>query len=189
MKDLFAIFFLIINKIFFYLFYFHFSIFYLMNSTPTTVAYSHEDRQWDARFNVQTDDVLDTILTNIKLEDSKGKFKYILVSGVEIGTRPNQNDYQVRHVHVAAIFHNRASKSSILKNWGIKEGNGYYLVPRNRDLPYSGWRQHHIKTFSKVDKDKIILYENGSLPEDIKKTTVKSSDEEKKLLFLALFFK
>lgn len=151
-----------------------------MNTPVSTVSYTHEDRQWDARFNVQTDDVLDAIVSNIKSEDAKGKFKYILISGLEVGTRPNQNDYQVRHVHVAVIFHNRASKSSILKNWGIKEGNGYYLVPRNRDLPYSGWRQHHIKTFSKVDKDKVILYENGTLPEDIKKTAVKSSDEEKK---------
>ena len=32
----------------------------------------------------------------------------------------------------------------------IKQGNGYYLVPRNRDLPYSGWKTHHIKSFSKI---------------------------------------
>lgn len=151
-----------------------------MNNRVTTVPYTHEDRQWDARFNVQQDSDLESLLTAIKAEDGKGKFKYILVSGTEVGTRPNQNDYQIKHVHVAVIFHNRASKSSILKNWNIKEGNGYYLVPRNRDLPYSGWRQHHVKPFSKVDATKPLLYESGQLPEDIKKKKVEASPEEKK---------
>ena len=81
---------------------------------------------------------------------------------------------------MAVIFNNRASKSSILKNWNVKQGNGYYLVPRNRDLPYSGWRNHHIKSFSKVDPTKPILYEDGTLPEDIKKKRVEASEHEKK---------
>lgn len=151
-----------------------------MNNKPTTVSYTYEDRQWDARFNVQNESDLTTLLDAIKTEDGKGKFKYILVGGVEVGTRPNQNDYQIKHVHVAVIFHNRASKSSILKNWNVKEGNGYYLVPRNRELPYSGWRTHHIKPFSKVDATKCVLYENGTLPEDIKKKRIEASPEEKK---------
>lgn len=151
-----------------------------MERKSNNVAYTHEDRQWDARFNVQADSDLTSLLDAIKAEDAKGKFRYILVSGVEIGTRQYQNDYLVRHVHVAVIFHNRASKSSILKNWKIKEGNGYYLVPRNRDLPYSGWRNHHIKQFSKVDPLSLILLESGVLPDDQKKQRVEASAEEKK---------
>lgn len=138
------------------------------------------DRQWDARFNVQDEEYLESILTAIKSEQSSGKFAYILVSGVEIGTRPYQDDYQIKHIHVAAIFHNRVSKRSILTNWNIKEGNGYYLVPRNRDLPYSGWRNHHIKEFSKVDKTKPILFEMGTLPKDIERKRPEASEEEKK---------
>ena len=129
---------------------------------------------------MQNDEDLTRLLDAIGSEWEKGKFKYILVGGVEIGTRPYQDDYQIKHVHVAAIFHNRVSKRSILKNWNIKEGNGYYLVPRNRDLPYSGWKSHHIKEFSKVDKSKCTLYEMGTLPEDIKKPRVQASEEEKK---------
>ena len=110
-----------------------------------TISYQHEDRQWDVRINVQDNDYLETIVENIMMEHVAGKFKYILVGGVEIGTRPNQSDYQVRHVHCAVIFHNRASKASIIKNWGIVEGNGYYLVPRNRELLYSGWKEHNTK--------------------------------------------
>ena len=53
-------------------------------------------------------------------------------------------------------------------------------MPRNRDLPYSGWRDHHIKEFSKVDPSKPILYENGTLPADVKTKAVRASDEEKK---------
>lgn len=143
------------------------------------VSFNHQDRQWDARFNVQTDDDLDTLLTAIRAEWDAGKFRYILVGGVEVGTRSYQDDYQVRHVHVAAVFCNRVSKSSILKNWNVKQGNGYYLVPRNRDLPYSGWRSHHVKEFSKVDPSKPVLYEMGELPKDEGKR-VQASEEEKK---------
>lgn len=146
-----------------------------------TVPFHHEDRQWDARFNVQTDEDLNQLITAIQQDYDKGKLKYILIGGLEIGTRPYQDDYQIKHVHVAAIFHNRVSKRAILKNWNVKEGNGYYLVPRNRDLPYSGWKNHHTKTFSKIDATKCTLYEMGTLPEDLKRKRVEASEEEKKL--------
>lgn len=145
------------------------------------VSYQHEDRQWDIRINVQEDTYLQAIVENAMLMWSDGKLRYILVGGPEVGTRPNQGDYQIRHIHVATIFHNRISKSSIIKHLGIKEGNGYYLVPRNRDLPYAGWRDHHIKLFSKVKPDETILFEKGELPRDKREHTfVKRSDEEKK---------
>lgn len=151
------------------------------------VPYTTEDRQWDIRLNVQTDDYLQTIVENIMLEDrEKNKFKYVLIGGLEMGTRPQHTDYQVRHVHIAVIFHNRASKSSIITNWGVKEGNGYYMVPRNRDQPYSGWRAHHIKEFSKIsttNPDSFIIYENGELPQDHgkRKAIVMRSEVEKKM--------
>lgn len=153
----------------------------MLQARVTSVPFTHQDRQWDGRFNVQDDEDLERLLCAIRRENAAGKFKYILVSGLEIGTRPSQDDYQIRHVHTCAIFHNRVSKSSILKNWDVKQGNGYYLVPRNRDLPYSGWRSHHIKEFSKVDPSKPILFEMGELPEDEgNKRCAKSSEEEKK---------
>lgn len=146
-----------------------------------TIAFTTEDRQWDARFNVPTEEYLNDVVNKIKLLDSNGRFKYILVSNVEIGTRPQHDDYQVKHIHVAIICNNRISKGSIIKNFGIIEGHGYYLVPRNRDLPYSGWRTHHVKEFSKVDPTKPILYENGELPKDVKeKAKISASNEEKK---------
>lgn len=148
----------------------------------TQVHHKHEDRQWDARFNVQQDEYLQQIIDAIKAENEKGKFSYILVSAPEIGTKPSQDDYQVRHVHVAVIFHNRSSKAAILKNWRITEGNGYYLVPRNRDLPYEGWRTHHCKEHSKVDPTAPPLFEAGTLPKDTgtKRTIIMRSEAEKK---------
>ena len=151
-----------------------------------SVQHSHEDRQWDIRVNVQTDDYLQEIIECVMLENVAGKFKYCLIGGLEIGTRPNHSDYQVRHFHAAVIFHNRASKASIIKNWGIKEGNGYYMVPRNRELPYSGWREHHVKEFSKVNPqadDGLVILEYGELPKDNKKRSapVLRSEKEKKM--------
>lgn len=152
----------------------------------TNVPYSTEDRQWDIRINVPDDEYLQTIVENVMLENVAGKFKYVLIGGIEIGTRPNHSDYQCRHVHAAVLFHNRASKASIIKNWGIIEGHGYYMVPRNRELPYSGWREHHIKEFSKVDptaSDGLVILEYGELPKDTKKreAPVLRSEKEKKM--------
>lgn len=152
----------------------------MLNSVHKSIAFTHQDRQWDARFNVPLQEDLDQIVNAIRNEYESGKLKYILIGGPEIGTRPYQDDYQIQHIHVAAIFFNRVSKSSILKNWHVKQGNGYYLVPRNRDLPYSGWRNHHVKEFSKVDGSKLVLYEMGELPADDNKKKVQASEEEKK---------
>lgn len=145
------------------------------------VSFTTEDRQWDGRFNVQTDGDLVGLLDGIREHWGSGRIKYVLVGGVEVGTRPYQDDYQIKHVHVAAIFHDRISKRAILKNWRVKQGNGYYLVPRNRDLPYSGWKNHHIKEFSKVDLKKLCLFEEGELPQDLKRKRVEASEGEKKL--------
>lgn len=154
---------------------------FAMEATPKQVSFTTEDRQWDGRFNVQLDEDLTRLLNAIKRHWESGRLKYILVGGVEIGTRPYQDDYKIKHVHVAAIFHDRISKRAILKNWDVKQGNGYYLVPRNRDLPYSGWRNHHIKEFSKVNVQETCLYEMGELPQDLKRKRVDASEEEKKL--------
>ena len=138
----------------------------MLQAPKQQVNYSTQDRQWDARFNVQLSTDLDKLLGAVQREFDAGKLRYVLVGGVEVGTRPYQDDYQVKHVHCCIIFHNRVSKSAILKNWDIKIGNGYYLVPRNRDLPYSGWKNHHIKEFSKIEPTRCTLLELGELPLD-----------------------
>lgn len=149
-------------------------------SPKTSVLHSHVDRQWDMRINVPTDEYLTEIVENAMMMHKEDKCKYILVSGIEIGTKPYHTDYQVRHIHLCLLFANPTSKASILKKLGVVEGHGYYLMPRNRELPYSGWRAHHIKEFSKVDPTKPILYEGGELPKDVAKKMVVRSELEKK---------
>nr|WMB57093.1 NS1 [Rhinopithecus-associated parvovirus] len=152
--------------------------------TSTTFVPFHQlDREWDARFNVPTTDDLEHLLACVKSEVQSSKLRYTLVSGLEIGDRPYNNDYLIQHVHVCLVYANRVSKSAILKNLGIKQGNGYYLVPRNRTLPYSGWKKHHSKKETKVNSDSLILYEYGDLPCDRGATgenIVKRSENEKK---------
>ena len=137
-----------------------------MATSGTFVPFHHVDREWDARFNVPTQEDLDVIVASVKAEVQAGRFKYVLVSGVEVGSRPFQDDYLIRHVHLALVYNNRVTKSSILKNLGVKQGNGYYLVPRKREFPYSGWKKHHTKTETKVDASSLCLYEYGTLPTD-----------------------
>lgn len=151
--------------------------------SSTFVPFHHVDREWDARFNVPTDEDVDLLLANVKSEAQGGKYRFVLVSGIEVGTKPYQPDYLIRHVHVAFVFINRVSKSSILKNLQIKQDLGYYLVPRNKDLPYSGWVKHHKKTESKLDESSLTLYEYGTLPQDKVNPSAqiqKRSDVEKK---------
>ena len=88
------------------------------------VPFHHLDREWDARFNVPTDEDVETLRACIASEAQQGKFRYVMMSGVEIGQRPYQPDYLIRHVHVALIYNNRVSKSAILKNLSVKQGNG-----------------------------------------------------------------
>ena len=42
-----------------------------MDNKPANVSFAHEDRQWDARFNVQDDESLNAILDGIKAERKK----------------------------------------------------------------------------------------------------------------------
>ncbi|GLE06714.1 hypothetical protein PINS_up016197 [Pythium insidiosum] len=153
-----------------------------INYRNNAVTFRTQDRQWDCRFNVQLESDLDELLATLNNDCNSGRIKYLLVSGVEVGTKPQHDDYGIRHVHVAVIFESVHSKLSILKSWNIKQGNGYYLVPRNRSLPLSGWRAHHAKEFSKLDPSKPILFEFGTLPADkpTAPTFTKRSDEEKK---------
>lgn len=88
-------------------------------------------------------------------------------------------------MHVAVVFESVHSKRSILLGWKIKQGNGYYLVPRNKNLPLAGWRAHHTKEFSKVDPSKPILLEFGTLPQDRSPNgqatfTARSTEEKKR---------
>jgi len=153
-------------------------------STTKYVPYTTEDRQWDCRINVQLSQDLGELLDNAKRLWESGKLRYILVGGVEIGDLQYRDDYNIKHVHIALIYHNRTSKKSILKNLAVKEGNGYYLVPRNRNLPYQGWKDHHTKLKTKASPTELSLYEMGSLPDDRSNTNgttyTKRSEEEKK---------
>lgn len=147
------------------------------------VPFHTTDREWDARFNVEADETLQTLINNIKKEADNGKYKYVFVSGVEVGTRPYQDDYLMKHVHVAMVFNNRVTKSAILKNLAWKNGHSYYLVPRNKSLPYAGWITHHKKLETKVNPEQLVLFEYGTLPQDKvnpEAQIAKRSDEEKK---------
>ncbi len=151
-----------------------------MAASSKNISYQTMDRQWDLRLNVPTDDYLQQITENIMMMTTENKLSYCLIGGLEIGTKPNHSDYQIRHVHIALIFYNRKSKSSIMKMLGMIQGHSYYMVPRNRELPYSGWRDHHIKEFSKVDKDKLKIFEFGELPKDNNTKSIQRSELEKK---------
>lgn len=154
-----------------------------MEDTSKTTPFYLPAREWDCRFNVPTDQDLQNLLTQIKAQRDAGKYRYILVSGVEIGEKHWQTDYKIKHVHVAMIFLNNVTKSSILKNLNVRKGLGYYISARNKDLPYSGWIKHHTKRETKVDPEITQLLEYGECPKDKDvptKSIIFRSEKEKK---------
>ena len=68
----------------------------MLSAPRPPVNFATQDRQWDARFNVQEPVDLERLVTAIRAEWDAGKLRYILIGGVEIGTRPYQDDYQVK---------------------------------------------------------------------------------------------
>ena len=132
----------------------------------------------DIRFNTPSEQT-DKLLIKVANENfDNGRLRYILIGGPEIGTNPGRTDYGSRHVHICLISHNPLAKSTILSMFGIK--CGYYCVPRNRALPLSGWREHHIKSATKIDPAITSLIELGELPQDTKAYYAKRSDKEKR---------
>lgn len=140
--------------------------------------YVTKDRQWDARFNSPSSDRDGEFINKARELQQSGRLRYVLLGGPEIGTNPNQDDYGCRHFHAAFVFNNPLSRTAILAMFGVKKG--YYLMPRKRSLPISGWREHHVKLLSKIDQDCTILFEAGELPEDTKVPYQLRSAEEKK---------
>ena len=84
---------------------------FAMENTSRAVPYHTEDRQWDARFNVQSDEDLGHLVNAVRADFERGRLKYVLISGVEIGTRPFQDDYLIRHVHGSAERDNNRFQS------------------------------------------------------------------------------
>lgn len=152
----------------------------MATKSTSQVPFTYQDRQWDARFNTPNQEDVDRIIESATKLFNDGRLRYVLVGGVEIGNKPFQDDFEIKHVHVGLYFHNPTAKSAILKNLGIKQGYGFYLVPRNRSLPFSGWRKHHTKVATKVDPEQLNLLELGVLPDDEQRKFTLRSDEEKK---------
>lgn len=156
----------------------------LRDSCDGVQFFRTSDRQWDMRVNIPDEEYLKTLIAKIRQDIERGRIQYILVGGIEIGTKPTHSDYQQRHVHIAVIFVNKITGKALSGNWNLGNGVSYYIRPRDRSLPYTGWRNHHIKEHTKVDKEKCIIFEDGKLPNDVAKAVdgqyTKRSDEEKK---------
>lgn len=142
-------------------------------------VYTTKDRQWDARFLSLDEHSDNAIVAAAKQLAEQGRFRYVLVGGPEVGTNPRQDDYCQRHVHLALYYENPVTRKTILGHFGISKH--YYLCPRNRSLPFSGWRDHHTKVLTKVDPSVFKLYEHGDLPsDDARKFTLRSNEEKKR---------
>lgn len=97
--------------------------------------------------------------------------EYLLISGVEYTDQTKEGDNTTRgnpHVHVALVVKEPINKSQALSLLRpIRIGAKEYATPRNKTWPYYGWRIHHTKLDTKVDKNVRILYEYGTLPPDV----------------------
>src|SRR5512137_2060039 len=129
------------------------------------------DRQWDIRLNISGQEYLEELIAAIEEHYASGKIRYVLVSGVEIGTKATNSDYQCEHIHIALILHERMTGNAILNHWNVNRALSFYMKPRPRSLPYQGWRQHHMKAYSKKDPNQLCIIERGELPKMLKENS------------------
>lgn len=136
------------------------------------MAYFVQSNEWDIRFNINENYSLESILHFADLYWTTDTLKYLHVSGVELGTREqDQTDgeglssFKKEHVHVALITKNPVYKTSVLSAFHVNGSNceGYYCEPRDKGLPYRGWLNYHTKSATKIN-GKDLLFVKGKLP-------------------------
>jgi hypothetical protein len=126
--------------------------------------------QWDIRVNIPSIEWLDNYISGLDDYCEKGSVKYLHVSGIEIGTAPDKDSFNQRHVHIALVLFNYTSKRSIVNRFTVKN-YGYYVEPRDKTLPISGWIAYHSKRQTKIRPDDGLIYIYGDLPRSrIKRT-------------------
>ena len=141
------------------------------------IDWKASSREWDIRVNLGDGDInaeAEHFITLCKEYITKVQVAYLLVGGIEVGDKTAHSSFKKAHLHVALKAINRVFPKAVkdhLKLNCLSDGTSrhYYLSIRDDSLPYSGWRDHHIKLTSKVDITKLILFEHGSLPADKRK--------------------
>ena len=124
--------------------------------------------QFDVRLNIENQYHLNLILKYLEEWYVSGALKYVHCSGIEIGTNKDYSSYQKEHVHIALVLCNRTSKNSIIKKliWNRYKNLGYYIEPRDKSLPISGWISYHSKRETKLDPESGLILQMGTPPQD-----------------------
>ena len=110
-------------------------------------------------------DIVQRINKTINANDDD-MFRYVLISGIEVGESDDNNTKDNYHVHVCLILAEECNRATALHLF-VKSNFPYksYATPRNADFSYFGWRLHHLKPQTKIDKNRL-LFEHGALPTD-----------------------
>ena len=137
--------------------------------------------QFDIRINIIDNVWLDTFIDSLPNYCNGGSVRYMHVSGVEIGDNPDYDSYGKAHIHIALILHNHTTKRAIVKKF-IPDGQGFYVEPRDKTKPLSGWQSYHFKVKTKIDPTKLCLFQYGELPQYRPKRSISemSESEERK---------
>lgn len=154
-------------------------------------------REWDCRVNLtkktegdeqpclmEAELELEHLVGKVKDLVEEGAFSYVLVSGIEKGDNQNHGDYNLLHVHLAMRFKNARSGASIISKLSLtkfihdanRTTRNFYLKSRDQSLPWSGWLDHHKKSATKVNPDKLVTYEFGEPPKHVIRALSRKDD-------------
>lgn len=119
--------------------------------------------QWDIRLNVPDADWVRLFINEMEDYTTSGTVRYLHVSGIEVGDVPGRSSFGEKHIHIALILHNYTSKRSIVNKFASAV-HSWYIEPRDKSKPISGWISYHSKSRSKVNPDDTLLYVYGTPP-------------------------
>jgi hypothetical protein len=131
--------------------------------------------QWDIRINVPTDAFLNELLLNIRTRYENENWRYVHVSGVEVGDDAGRPDFGERHVHIALVLFNHTSWNSIRQKLVGQSQVGFYIAAREKTKSIDGWIAYHAKPRTKLDPSVPFLFQAGKLP----RVRMIRSEEEK----------
>lgn len=136
--------------------------------------------EWDIGLNLEKEDVATHIAVLIayckaQCEKPDTPIVYLLIGGVEYTEQTRKKDNTTKdnyHVHICLVTNKKINKQEALScvrimKMGPKEYARVRQNKNNKHQTYYGWRIHHIKPDTKIDVNKRLLFEFGTLPEDV----------------------
>lgn len=120
-----------------------------------------QSRQWWLRINIPNQEIYLRLLEYVQESLENRKVSRIIVSGREIGTRPDIGSFEKSHVHIWVSFESNASMQQVEDFFGINAfmvwDRDFWMKKRTGKMDIKLWN-YIIKEETKIDLNEIVSY-------------------------------